>query len=91
MNDLRPKKILQRREQSRRCFFDDRLAGQWNDPCKIGSRTGEARFNHQPFRPVAVTNQCALVWDCDLGWIGNGRNDHAVGQCRERQKQEKRE
>lgn len=91
MHDLWPEKILQRRKQSRGCLLNDRLAGQRNYPREVCSRTGKARFNHQPFRPVGEMDQRALIRDRDFGGIGNSGNDHAVGQCHHRQEQEKQE
>ena len=91
MDNFRPEKILQRGKQSGGGFLDDRLAGQRNDPREICSRAGEARFNHKPFRAVGETNQRPLVGDRDFGGIGNGRDHHAIGQRRQRQKQEQQE
>ena len=82
VNDFRSEEKFQRRKQPGGGFFDDRLAGQRNDPCEICSRAGEARFDHEPFRAVGETNQRALVGNRDFGGIGNGRNHHAVGQHR---------
>ena len=72
MNDLRPEKILQRWKQSGGCFFDDRLAGQGNDPSKICSWAGKTRFDHQPLGAVGETNQRSLIGNRDFGWIGRG-------------------
>ena len=91
MNDLRSEKILQRWKQSGGGFLDDRLARQRNDPCEICSRAGEARFNHEPLGAIGETDQRPLVGNRDFGGIGNGRDHHAVGQCRHRQEQEKQE
>jgi hypothetical protein len=87
MDNFRPEKIFQCGKQSRRCFFDGRLAGQGHHPREIRSRTSKARFNHEALDAIGETDQRPLIGYRDFGRIGDGRHHHAVGQDCRRQKQ----